>query len=124
MQIRNCLEEYIDSRLLVNDEVKRAFEEFLKNIPTRILNVDVDTSKTGKQGYLDGEKVYKFGCIIENKVRFLEYFENRAQGEPTMSLFLDMTNGKIIVKGWKVDKKFYLAYFIKDGNVEKVAKLD
>lgn len=123
--MRLLLLEHAAPQLKADKEAMQALEEFEKNIPGRILELDVDSSKTNKQGVVQGEKVYKFGVSLEPPMAFLEYFDNKNQAEPSMALYIDRSKQFLTVKGWKVDKKFYLSYRVNEkGRVEKIAQLD
>lgn len=125
MQMRKILRAHLSNQLAADAEVMRALEEFEKNIPGRVLALDVDETRTNKQGVLQGEKVYKFGVATEPPMAFVEYFEDKNQAEPTMALYVDKSKNFLTVKGWKVDKKFYLSYRVNErGKVEKISQLD
>lgn len=125
MQMRLLLLQHLVPQLRADKETMRALEEFEKNIPGRVLNLDVDETKTNKQGVLQGEKVYKFGVSIDPPMAFVEYFDDKNQAEPTMALYIDRSKQFLTVKGWKVDKKFYLSFRVNEkGRVEKAAQLD
>lgn len=124
MQMKQCIYEHLADPLRADAEAMRAVEEFIRNIPGRVMEFNIDTSKTNKQGILEGEKVYKLGVVAEAPSAFIEFYENRGQGEPTMALYTDKAKALLTIKGWQVNRKFYLAYMLHNGRVEKMSKLD
>lgn len=124
MKLCETLKDYIDERIFANAEAQTALKEFCKKLPGRLLEVTLDTSKTNKVGYKDGDRLFKLGFISETQTAFVEYYENSAQTQPTMMLLCEKTAGKLVIKGTKVAKTFYLGFYIKNGVVERVQKTE
>ncbi len=124
MNLSDALAFRLDASLAADDEVHKAFSEFLKNIPGRILQCDVDVDTAQKKGVVKGESVYKFGSVPEKKTVFLEYFAHRDQGAPTMAIFADGSAPSLTVKGTKVEKQFYLQFTCVNGKIVAVRESD
>lgn len=123
MLLQDCIYTHIDSKFLSKTESKAAIDEFMKIIPGRVLECEVDETKTNKQGVTKNDSVYKFGISLENNMAFIEFFENRSQGRPTMGIYADKAKPAITIKGNKLEKEYLLYFSIENGNVKKLSKL-
>ncbi len=124
MKLSDALSLHLHAQLAADAEVQKAFSEFIKNIPGRVLQCEVDPDKAQKQGIVKDDSVYKFGSLPEKEVVFLEYFAHRDQGTPTMAIFADKRTPTLTIKGTKVDKQFYLQFVVSQGKVVKSVKAE
>lgn len=124
MKLSDALSLNLHADLAADGEVKKAFSEFIKNIPGRILQCEVDVDKAQKQGIVKEDSVYKYGCLPEKQVVFLEYFAHRGQGAPTMAVYADKAAPTLTIKGTKVEKQFCLQFTVVQGKVVKTVKAE
>ena len=124
MKLSDVLSMRLHASLAADEEVRRAFSAFLQNIPGRILQCEVDPSSNQKQGIVKEESVYKFGCIPEKDIAFLEFFLHRNQGAPTMAITVDAQTPALTVHGTKVDKQFHLQFTLEGGRVVKNVRVE
>lgn len=124
MQLKQVMLSHIDEVIMADVEAIKAVKTFFSNLPGRLLEVEIDTENSNKQGIIQGDSIYKFGIVKESEMAFIEFYENRSQGEPTMSLYVDKQKSLITIRGWKVDKKFHICYKNISGKVEKACKME
>ncbi len=123
MRFCDVFDSYIDARLVADGEVKRAVEQFKRNIPGRILQMEFDSSHSNKQGIKNGDTVYKLGLDVNASVVFIEYFENCNQGQPTMSIRVERSAPAVVIGGRQADKSLLIRYFVSDGKVGKTVNI-
>lgn len=114
----------LDKVLAADAKVTAAYSEFVKNIPARILQCSLDVTKSNKQGIVQGDKVYKYGYVIEKDTVFLEFYENRNQGQPTMAIYVDAPKSMLTIRGTKAEKSFLMCFKAVGGKVESTTKFD
>lgn len=124
MLMEQCISANIADPIRADAEAMRAVQEFMKFIPARVLQIDIDTSRSNKQGIVDGDAVYKLGVILESRQVFIEYYEHRDHPAPTMALTVDRGKAAVGVKGNKDGHKFHLTFIWNNGRVEKIAQFD
>ncbi len=120
----NEIEKHVHPTLFSHDRAMRAYREFIKRIPRKILDMPLDVSRSHKQGIVKGEKVYKFGYVLERELVFIEYFEDRNQGQPTISLYADRKAEKMSFYGRKAEKNFSMDFSVINGMVECKSKFE
>lgn len=124
MVLKAVMESYVHDSFKKDAEAAAAVREFLKNIPARILQTETDPSDSIKIGVKKDDSIYKYGTVPEEKTAFFEYYEHRAQGRPTMALYLDRALPKLKVTGTKLDRNFYLTFTLAGGAVTKQVKFE
>lgn len=124
MQMSHCLAEHIAEPIRADGEAMRAVNEFVRNIPERVMQFDIDATRTNKQGLVNGESVYKLGVVVESAQTFIEFFEHRNQAEPSMALYADKAKAAVTIRGTNGTHTLYLAFAWRNGRVEKTSRLD
>ena len=124
MKLSEALSMHLHASLAADEEVKKAFSAFLRNIPGRILQCEVDERSNQKQGIVKDESVYKFGFLPEKGIAFLEFFAHRNQGAPTMALTVDAQSPALTVRGITVEKQFCLQFTLEGGRVVKRVQME
>lgn len=122
MRLMDALRSHLNPILASHQEAIGAFDEFVKNIPRRILGCEVETARPAKHGVAVGDKVYKYGYLPAQKTVFIEFYECRNQSAPTMAMFVDAAKAMLTVKGAQTGRHFHLCFRTIGGNVEKVAE--
>lgn len=123
MRFCDIFDSYIDARLGADGEVMRAVEQFKRNIPGRVLQMEFDGSHSNKQGVKNGDTVYKLGLDLNSAAAFIEYFENCNQGQPTMSIRVERLTPAVIIGGRQVDKTLSVRFSIAGGRVDKAVNI-
>lgn len=100
-------------------EAQKAVDEFVSNIPGRIMQIEFDNTKSNKQGIKHDSEVYKLGLDLSAEVVYIQYYENFNQGQPTMAIFIDRKNHAITVNGWTVEKSCIYCFRWKTETLEK-----
>lgn len=123
MRFVDVFDNYIDAALKADAEANAAVAEFKRNIPGRIMQMQFDGSHSNKQGIVDGRKVYKLGLDLSTATAYIEFYEDRSQGQPTMAVSVARSKRRIDITGWRVDKQLHVRFEVCDGSVKKTVRI-
>lgn len=123
MRFLSLFDSYVDNIIRSDPEAHTAIEEFKRNIPTRVLQLEFDISHSNKQGITDGRKVYKLGLNVNDAVAFIEYYDDRDQGQPTMAIFAERNLRKVAITGWQINKQLHVSFAVCGGAVKKSVQI-
>ncbi len=123
MKFVSLLDTYIDNAFR-GTEAEQAISAFIRRIPGRIIQMDFDETHSNKQGVKLDNKVYKVGLDTESSTVYIEYLDDPNQAQPSMAIYIDKAKPSVVINGWQVNRKMYIAFTYADGKVKKAVKLD
>ncbi|MCM1367781.1 MAG: hypothetical protein NC184_03105 [Roseburia sp.] len=123
MKFEEVFDNYTDAALRADAEARAAIAEFKRNIPGRIMQMQFDGSRSNKQGIVDGQKVYKLGLDLSTSAAFIEFYEDRSQGQPTMAIRATRNKRRIDITGWRIDKQLHVRFEASGGAVNKTVRI-
>lgn len=123
MKFEDVFGYYVDDILKADSEASMAIDQFKRNIPGRVMQMEFDASHSNKQGIVDGDKVYKLGLDTAAATAFIEFYENRSQGQPTMAIAAVRSKRRIDITGWQIDKELHIRFEVCDGAVKKTVQI-